>query len=106
MIHTSSLSKAYGQKTVLNIADLQIPKGQSFGLVGNNGAGKTTYFSLLLDLIQPTTGYIKNNNIKVDESEDWKPFTSAFIESAYTFLIFLYLSFNLVISSSYSVLSI
>ena len=38
--------------TVLNIEDLDIPKGQSFGFVGNNGAGKTTYFSLLLDLIQ------------------------------------------------------
>lgn len=83
MIVTSNLSKSYGSKPVLNIADLNIPKGQSFGLVGNNGAGKTTYFSLLLDLIQPTTGYIKNNNIKVDESEDWKPFTSAFIDESF-----------------------
>ncbi|MGG5485968.1 ABC transporter ATP-binding protein [Gaetbulibacter sp. PBL-D1] len=83
MIVTSNLSKSYGSKSVLNIADLNIPKGQSFGLVGNNGAGKTTYFSLLLDLIQPTTGYIKNNNIKVNESEDWKPFTSAFIDESF-----------------------
>ena len=83
MIVTSNLSKSYGSKSVLNIADLNIPKGQSFGLVGNNGAGKTTYFSLLLDLIQPTTGYIKNNNIKVNESEDWKPFTSAFIYESF-----------------------
>ncbi len=83
MIVTSNLSKSYGSNSVLNIADLNIPKGQSFGLVGNNGAGKTTYFSLLLDLIQPTTGYIKNNNIKVNESEDWKPFTSAFIDESF-----------------------
>ncbi|RYH76180.1 ABC transporter ATP-binding protein [Flavobacteriaceae bacterium 144Ye] len=83
MITTSNLTKTYSQTTVLNIADLNIPKGQSFGLVGNNGAGKTTYFSLLLDLIQPTTGYIKNNNIKVNESEDWKPFTSAFIDESF-----------------------
>ncbi len=83
MIVTSNLSKSYGSKSVLNIADLNIPKGQSFGLVGNNGAGKTTYFSLLLDLIQPTTGYIQNNNIKVNESEDWKPFTSAFIDESF-----------------------
>lgn len=85
MITTSNISKKYGTKEVLNIPSLDIPKGQSFGLVGNNGAGKTTYFSLLLDLIKPTTGYIKNNNIRVDESEDWKPFTSAFIDE--TFLI-------------------
>ena len=55
MIHTKDLSKAYNGTTVLNIEELSIPKGQSFGLVGNNGAGKTTYFSLLLDLIKPTT---------------------------------------------------
>lgn len=83
MITTSNLSKKYNSNTVLNIENLDIPKGQSFGLVGNNGAGKTTYFSLLLDLIQPTTGYIKNNNIKVNESEDWKPFTSAFIDESF-----------------------
>jgi len=67
----------------LSIENLDIPKGQSFGLVGNNGAGKTTYFSLLLDLIQPTTGHIRNNDILVHESEDWKPFTSAFIDESF-----------------------
>jgi len=83
MITTSNLSKAYKGVTVLNIENLDIPKGQSFGLVGNNGAGKTTYFSLLLDLIQPTTGHIKNNNVLVHESEDWKPFTSSFIDESF-----------------------
>ena len=83
MIFTSNLTKNYSGNTVLNIEELNIPKGQSFGLVGNNGAGKTTYFSLLLDLIQPTTGYIQNNEILVHESEDWKPFTSAFIDESF-----------------------
>lgn len=83
MIETTNLSKAYGNKTVLKIDQLQIPKGQSFGLVGNNGAGKTTYFSLLLDLIKPTTGHILSNDIRVHESEDWKPFTSAFIDESF-----------------------
>ena len=83
MIITSNLSKKYANKTVLNIDALEIPKGQSFGLVGNNGAGKTTYFSLLLDLIQPSTGSIKNNDVLVHESEDWKPFTSSFIDESF-----------------------
>lgn len=83
MIETSNLSKSYGNKTVLKIENLSIPKGQSFGLVGNNGAGKTTYFSLLLDLIKPTTGQILNNDVLVHESEDWKPFTSAFIDESF-----------------------
>ncbi len=83
MITANSLTKKYGQQTVLNIESLQIPKGQSFGLVGNNGAGKTTLFSLLLDLIQPSTGHIVNNEIRVDQSEAWKPFTSAFIDESF-----------------------
>jgi ABC-2 type transport system ATP-binding protein len=85
MITAQNLTKTYGTQTVLNIEHLEIPKGQSFGLVGNNGAGKTTFFSLLLDLIQPTTGSIINNEVQVDTSEAWKPFTSAFIDE--TFLI-------------------
>jgi ABC-2 type transport system ATP-binding protein len=83
MIQTHNLSKTYNNVTVLNIDNLDIPKGQSFGLVGNNGAGKTTYFSLLLDLIQPTTGRITSNGIVVSESENWKPFTSAFIDESF-----------------------
>lgn len=83
MIKSTELSKIYGKTTVLNIPNLEIPKGQSFGLVGNNGAGKTTFFNLILDLIQPTTGQIVNNNIKVNTSEDWKPFTSAFIDESF-----------------------
>lgn len=84
MIQVNNLSKTYtnGVK-VLNITNLDIPKGQSFGLVGNNGAGKTTFFSLLLDLIQPTTGNIKNNQIQVNVSEAWKPFTAAFIDESF-----------------------
>jgi len=83
MISVDNLSKTYGDTTVLQIENLEIPKGQSFGLVGNNGAGKTTFFSLLLDLIQPTTGSIKNNGVIVNESEDWKPFTSSFIDESF-----------------------
>ena len=83
MITTSNLTKKYNDTTVLNIESLDIPKGQSFGLVGNNGAGKTTFFSLLLDLIQPTTGHIKNNDVLVHESEAWKPFTSSFIDESF-----------------------
>ena len=83
MISVSNLSKSYNGVTVLNIENLDIPAGESFGLVGNNGAGKTTFFSLLLDLIQPSSGYIKNKNIIVSESEEWKPFTSSFIDESF-----------------------
>jgi ABC-2 type transport system ATP-binding protein len=83
MITINNISKTYGEATVLKIDNLDIPKGQSFGLVGNNGAGKTTLFSLLLDLIEPSSGCIESNGIKVHESEAWKPFTSAFIDESF-----------------------
>ena len=83
MIQVNNLSKTYNGTTVLKIGNLEITKGESFGLVGNNGAGKTTFFSLLLDLIQPTSGKINNNNVVVSESENWKPFTASFLDESF-----------------------
>ena len=83
MIQVNTLSKQYNGIAVLNIETLEIPQGQSFGLVGNNGAGKTTFFSLLLDLIQPSTGNIVNNGVEVSTSENWKPFTASFLDESF-----------------------
>jgi ABC-2 type transport system ATP-binding protein len=83
MIQVNNLTKKYNNTTVLNIQELEIPKGQSFGLVGNNGAGKTTFFSLLLDLIEPTTGGIINHTIQVNTNENWKKFTGAFLDESF-----------------------
>ena len=83
MIHIEQLSKSYSGTTVLDIETLQIPSGTALGLVGNNGAGKTTLFSCLLDLIKPTQGHITNRDLRVDQSEAWKDFTSAFIDESF-----------------------
>lgn len=83
MITINNLKKTYGKATVLNIEHLEIPKGETFGLVGNNVAGKTTLFSLMLDLIQPTTGFVSIDGIKVNESEVWKNKVSAFVDDSF-----------------------
>lgn len=83
MIRISGLSKKYSGVTVLELDTLEIPKGQSFGLVGNNGAGKTALFSCLLDLIQPSSGYVENGGFKVNESEEWKTHTASFIDESF-----------------------
>ena len=83
MIKVNNLSKIYNGYRVLNIEHLEIQKGESFGLVGNNGAGKTTFFSLLLDLIQPSTGNIVSNGIEIHTSEKWKTFTNAFLDESF-----------------------
>ena len=83
MITIDQLSKKYGKTEVLHIDSLQIPTGQSFGLVGNNGAGKTTYFNILLDLVRPSSGAIVNHDIQVNTSEEWKSFTGYFIDDSF-----------------------
>ncbi len=83
MISVQNISKIYGEKKVLNVEHLEIPKGETFGLVGNNGAGKTTLFSCLLDLIEPSSGSISIDQIKVNESEVWKNKVSAFIDESF-----------------------
>ncbi|MGL4583792.1 MAG: ABC transporter ATP-binding protein [Flavobacterium sp.] len=83
MIVVNNLVKSYGAQTVLDISSLEIKKGQSIGLVGNNGAGKTTFFSLLLDLIQPTRGSIAIKGAVVNESEEWKKCTGSFFDDSF-----------------------
>ncbi|HZL11548.1 MAG TPA: ABC transporter ATP-binding protein [Prolixibacteraceae bacterium] len=85
MIQIQNLIKAYNKEIVLNIPELTIKKGEIFGLVGNNGAGKTTMFNIVLDLITASKGQVVSKDINVRESEDWKDFTGAFIDE--TFLI-------------------
>lgn len=85
MIQILNLIKAYNKEIVLNIPELTIKKGEIFGLVGNNGAGKTTMFNLVLDLIVASKGQVISKGINVRESEDWKDYTGAFIDE--TFLI-------------------
>jgi ABC-2 type transport system ATP-binding protein len=83
MIEVKDLTKAYHGNVVLNIPDLSISKGESFGLVGNNGAGKTTFFRLILDLIRSTSGavYIHSENVK--GSIAWKRFTGSYLDEGF-----------------------
>ncbi|MEI6364028.1 MAG: ABC transporter ATP-binding protein [Actinomycetes bacterium] len=57
-IHTSGLTKSYGDKAALRDLDLTIEAGEVFGLLGHNGAGKTTTVNLLTTLLAPSSGEI------------------------------------------------
>lgn len=83
MIEIKDIIKSYNGIRVLNIPSLHIGKGESVGVVGNNGAGKTTMFSLILDLIQPDSGEILLNGISVHGQDGWKKFTTAFIDDSF-----------------------
>jgi ABC-2 type transport system ATP-binding protein len=83
MIQVFNLQKAYNGISVLNIPDLTIAQGESFGLVGNNGAGKTTFFRLILDLIEPSNGYIEIENQKVERNDNWKSIVGSFLDKGF-----------------------
>jgi ABC-2 type transport system ATP-binding protein len=83
VIQFNNLKKSYKDLTVLNISEMEIPTGQSFGLVGNNGAGKTTMLRLMLDLIRASEGEILIEDKAVNESEEWKSFTGSFIDEKF-----------------------
>ncbi|MEC1372793.1 ABC transporter ATP-binding protein [Heyndrickxia oleronia] len=65
MIEIHNLTKKYGAFTALDTLNLTIGKGCVFGFVGQNGAGKSTTFSILATLLSPTSGtaYINGFNI-------------------------------------------
>ncbi len=83
MIDFKNIKKAYDKKIVLDIPELIIPEGEVFGLVGNNGAGKTTAFSLVLDLIAPSQGEVLSKSENVRLHENWKKYTSAFLDESF-----------------------
>ena len=83
MIQVENLQKEYSGVTVLNLSTLRIEKGEMFGLVGNNGAGKTTFFRCLLDLIRPSAGVAKSKGETIQGSEHWKNYTGAYLDEGF-----------------------
>lgn len=83
IIEARNLQKKYGGTVVLNLPELRIEQGESFGLVGNNGAGKTTFFSLILDLIEATNGEVFSCEKNVKQSEHWKSYTGAYLDEQF-----------------------
>ena len=71
MIEIIGLTKQYGKFTALDHLDLQIEEGTVFGFVGQNGAGKSTTFSILATLLAPTSGtaFVNGYNVVKDPKE-------------------------------------
>jgi ABC-2 type transport system ATP-binding protein len=83
MVRVKQLIKNYNDIPALNLSPLTISPGESFGLVGNNGAGKTTFFSLVLDLIRPSQGSVEVRDQTVQASEHWKMYTGSYLDEGF-----------------------
>lgn len=62
-----NLSKKYGKKEAIKSVSLTIPNGM-YGLLGRNGAGKTSLMRILATLSVPTTGEVKLNGVSIKET--------------------------------------
>ncbi|MDR1015907.1 MAG: ATP-binding cassette domain-containing protein [Coriobacteriales bacterium] len=59
LLRTDKLTKRYGRQLALDQLDLSLQVGRVYGLVGSNGAGKTTFFKTIMGLARPTSGTLE-----------------------------------------------
>ena len=71
MIRLENLSKTFGGKPALEPLTLEIPTGEVFGLLGHNGAGKSTTFGLILGQLKPTGGeaFVRGVSVQRDRGK-------------------------------------
>lgn len=82
MIETKKLTKIYGEQTAVNSVNLHVKPGRIYGLLGRNGAGKTTIMKMILGLTPITSGEVDvfGQNIKGHEKRIY-PRIGAIIET-------------------------
>ena len=59
ILQTTNLSRQFGKKMAVNNVNMTIHKGDIYGFIGKNGAGKTTFMRLVLGTAFPSKGEIK-----------------------------------------------
>jgi ABC-2 type transport system ATP-binding protein len=59
MIAAQNLTRRFGAKVALDDVTLRIESGELFGLIGPDGAGKTTFFRIVAGVLQPTSGSVQ-----------------------------------------------
>ena len=66
MINVQGLTKYYGSKPAAKDISFEVNKGEVFGLLGTNGAGKSTTIKMMCGLLKPTRGLIKIGGIDLN----------------------------------------
>jgi len=59
ILETHKLTKIYGKRVVVDSLSLQVERGDIFGFLGQNGAGKSTTIRMALGLVRPTSGHVR-----------------------------------------------
>lgn len=71
IIKTKNLTKKYGKNEVVSNLNINVKKGRIYGLLGRNGAGKTTAMKMILGLTDITEGevFVFGKNLKSNENK-------------------------------------
>ncbi|MDD4277197.1 MAG: ATP-binding cassette domain-containing protein, partial [Candidatus Cloacimonetes bacterium] len=70
MIHTTHLVKDFGAFRAVDDINLDIAKGEIFGFLGANGAGKTTAIRMIIGLVLPTSGQIIVDGLDISKGSE------------------------------------
>ena len=82
-VQFQEIVKQFDGQTVLDVEKWSVAEGEVVGLVGSNGAGKTTFLRLLLDLLKPTNGTIRIDGREVSEDLSWRARTGSFLDRSF-----------------------
>ncbi|MGH8557342.1 MAG: ATP-binding cassette domain-containing protein, partial [Methylococcales bacterium] len=67
MIETKNLTKLYGESKAVDDVSFNIASGEIVGLLGHNGAGKTTIMKMLTGYLEPSAGTILIDKLDIAE---------------------------------------
>ncbi|MED0973504.1 ABC transporter ATP-binding protein [Bacillus paramycoides] len=68
MLKISNLKKEFDNKTIVNIDNLEVGRGELFCFLGTNGAGKTTTIKMITGLLKPTSGNIYIDGLDIEQN--------------------------------------
>lgn len=70
MIELDSLAKQFGDIVAVRSVSLSVPRGEIFGLLGPDGAGKTTLFRMLAGILEPSAGTARIDGLDIRAAAD------------------------------------
>ena len=68
MLELDSLKKSFGRKPALESLSFQVGRGEIYGLLGHNGAGKSTTLGIILGMVEPDSGEARIDGVSVQRN--------------------------------------
>ncbi|NNF04193.1 MAG: ABC transporter ATP-binding protein [Rhodothermales bacterium] len=82
-VSLENIVKSFDGVTVLSIDRWELQPGEVVGLVGSNGAGKTTFLRLVLDLLHPESGEVRIDGRSVSADLGWRARTGSYLDRSF-----------------------